>query len=243
MSSVTASDTNISSVSSFSKSCLQLPITVSLPYTNARPAAAASTDDPETYSEFQYSVHKPPNLMRRELKCIFADCDFDSTEFKENLLIIPTFQRVKTSDLTEFTAESEIEKNRLLEVFYSFAKLVCNILKGEHNYWSEAIDPPSGLPLISANHTSSIYSEVDAAQMLLRYRIQQAGSCSIILHPSWGSRSYPATLFTIAPLHIVNKVIQRVTAELQQKSHDHSHCNDNFCRAAQMLKKIKAQQQ
>ena len=51
--------------------------------------------------------------------------------------------------------------------------------------------------MLSGGH--ACYSEVEGAQVLLRYPVMMAGPCKVILHPKWGSSVYPASLFTDAP--------------------------------------------
>lgn len=51
-------------------------------------------------------------------------------------------------------------------------------------------------------------------QLLLRYRTSAAGPCKILTHPRWGSHVYPATLFAIAPLHLLEDAF-RAAAEAQ----------------------------
>ncbi|GBG69418.1 hypothetical protein CBR_g4112 [Chara braunii] len=44
------------------------------------------------------------------------------------------------------------------------------------------------------------YSEVYAARVLLGYEVQQVGACPVVVHPRFGTRAYPASLVTTAPL-------------------------------------------
>lgn len=76
-------------------------------------------------------------------------------------------------------------------------------------HFADIIDPCSGLPVFS-EHGSSVYSEVDAASQLLRYRVELAGSCSITLHPIWGDACYPASIIVAGSLSVINEVIDNV---------------------------------
>lgn len=90
--------------------------------------------------------------------------------------------------------------------FVEFAKCVCERLIGQ-GFWADYIDPCSGLPMI---HTqgSNVYGEVQGLVTLLGYQTQNAGCCTIILHPVWGSSVYPASFFTKAPINALEKAIE-----------------------------------
>jgi hypothetical protein len=36
--------------------------------------------------------------------------------------------------------------------------------------------------------------------------------CHVLLHPQWGSACYPATLFTSAPLTVIQKAVESASA-------------------------------
>lgn len=57
---------------------------------------------------------------------------------------------------------------------------------------------------------NKVYSEVEGAQKLLKYNVMNAGCCKILLHPSYGSACYPATIFTTAPSSLVLSVIEKM---------------------------------
>ena len=40
------------------------------------------------------------------------------------------------------------------------------------------------------------YSEVEGFQRLLRYSVEHIGQCKVVMHPTWGPRMYPVTVFT-----------------------------------------------
>lgn len=57
-------------------------------------------------------------------------------------------------------------------------------------------------------HGNKVYSEVDGMQLLLQYRVMNAGRCKVLLHPQWGSSVYPASLFCNAPADVVKKLLE-----------------------------------
>ncbi|PSC75053.1 Methylmalonic aciduria and homocystinuria type D mitochondrial [Micractinium conductrix] len=113
------------------------------------------------------------------------------------MLVIPTCQHAQV-DLVQMGEKVETEKDRLLERFVEFAKVVCERLAAA-GHWADYIDPCSGLPMIN-RATNAVYGEVEALVTLLGYKTQNAGCCKIILHPCWGSSVYPASLFAKAPV-------------------------------------------
>ncbi|KAF9103653.1 hypothetical protein BGX27_010479, partial [Mortierella sp. AM989] len=58
-----------------------------------------------------------------------------------------------------------------------------------------------------------VYPDVEGCQLLLKYDFQNAGCCKVLLHPNWGSKIYPATFFTTAPLETLLKVVTQVEQE------------------------------
>jgi hypothetical protein len=62
-------------------------------------------------------------------------------------------------------------------------------------WWVDMIDPCSGLPVHTRSNSTFIYPEVAGFEQLLCYRTTAASCCKVLLHPSWGSACYPATVF------------------------------------------------
>ena len=56
-------------------------------------------------------------------------------------------------------------------------------------------------------HTNRGYSEVDGFSVLLHFKTHSAGMCEVASHPRWGTRFYPATIFTTAPYDILRKIL------------------------------------
>ncbi|PNG93956.1 Methylmalonic aciduria and homocystinuria type D, mitochondrial, partial [Tetrabaena socialis] len=87
----------------------------------------------------EYSVHRVPPAFKAEVLSIFPKCDL------EKLLIVPTCQR-SVLDLVNTGEPVEQEKDRCLERFMAWAKVVCDSLLGS-GHWADYIDPCSGLPV------------------------------------------------------------------------------------------------
>jgi hypothetical protein len=120
------------------------------------------------------------------------------------LIAIPTNQRAR-EDLVAIGDHIEREKDRLLNVFISFGKDVCEKIRSK-GYWADFIDPCSGLPMLTQN-CNKVYSEVDGMECLLNYKSYNAGFCKILTHPRWGSAVYPATIFAHCPVSVAKDVV------------------------------------
>ena len=207
-----------------SRSCLHPPTLLHI----------ADPDSPSSQSSLlQFSIHRAPVTLRKEVAAVCPS--LRSQPGAAELLLVPTFQRVRTP-LIAVTPETEAEKNRLLETvsqtahdasavpcllslspwccpccalqFSGFARSLCLLLQGR-GYFADYIDPCTGHPALHAR-SSSVYSEVEAASQLLRYRVEQAGSCSVVLHPDWGSACYPASIVTSARIDALLTEMQAV---------------------------------
>ncbi|TPX37198.1 hypothetical protein SmJEL517_g00819 [Synchytrium microbalum] len=148
---------------------------------------------------FQYSIHDPGRHMLREMRLVFPHL-----KESDRLLVVPTFQKA-AHDLVAVTAETNRERNLLLENFYEWARRVCEYLV-ERGHWADFTDPASGYPMYSPRG-ASLYPDVDGTVHLLNYASDQAGCCRILLHPNWGTRNYPATLFSTADLATLSEAL------------------------------------
>ena len=171
----------------------------------------------------EYSVHTLHPIIARHCKNIFPDVVSKASEARQRgrdwrgldaLLAVPTFQQCDC-DMLEFTETAEAEKDRCLRSFYAWSGAVCAVLTAA-GHWADFIDPCSGYPVLG-KRGSTLYNEVEGTQLLLQYRHQQVGTacgtCKVILHPKWGQRIYPATLFTTAPADAVVSAVASVEAK------------------------------
>ncbi len=151
------------------------------------------------YPDFEYSIHTIPRTHKDEVAAIFPGVSMD------DMLVIPTCQK-SAVDLVEWGDDAAKEKDRLLVRFQKLAVAVCEALIAE-GHWADYIDPCSGLPMIN-RQGNTVYGEVQALVTLLGYKTQNAGCCSVLLHPAWGSSVYPASFFAKAPVDVVARVVQ-----------------------------------
>ncbi|TPX64821.1 hypothetical protein SpCBS45565_g05595 [Spizellomyces sp. 'palustris'] len=188
------------------------PTDSSIPSTDATFNSFRSKRDaviPPNTTEFQYSIHKPSRHLLRDLALIFPNLKTRSAGL-EDLVIVPTFQKT-VHDLVAVSGETNWERDLLLEYVYAWATRVVSFLR-HLNYWADMTDPASGYPMFSSRG-SCIYPDVDGSVRLLRYATVQAGCCRILVHPTWGTRNYPATLFSTAPAHVLREVIDAVARD------------------------------
>jgi hypothetical protein len=168
----------------------------------------------EYSSDFlECSVHTLPKPLLREFSHVFDErhTEFQSDVMLESdaaleLLAIPINQRAR-EDLVGIGEKIEMEKDRLLNVFMSFARVLCQSIR-DAGYWADFIDPCSGLPMLTLN-SSKVYSEVDGMECLLNYKSYNAGFCKILTHPKWGSSVYPATIFAYAPPQVITALVAK----------------------------------
>lgn len=96
----------------------------------------------EIRAGFQVSVHECPKLLLRELQHVFPGRRFGKDA---RVLALLTCQRA-LMDLSQFGADADREKDRLLEAFVAFAQHVSARLLAL-GFWADFIDPCSGLPV------------------------------------------------------------------------------------------------
>ena len=73
-----------------------------------------------------------------------------------------------------------------------------------------------------------MYPDVQGNERLLRYPCTQAGCCKVLLHPLWGSRNYPGTLFSLAPPADLMAMIQELKDEEDEKEEEGSVQSENI---------------
>ncbi|KAJ2961505.1 hypothetical protein NQZ79_g3288 [Umbelopsis isabellina] len=155
-------------------------------------------------SDFEYSIHSPQPRFQRELAHIFPTM---RRQDMKRILVVPVIQRCD-NDMVGITQSANTERDVKLELFVEWGKLVVDRLRSV-GMWADIMDPASGYPIYGAPGASP-YPDVQGTQALLKYDIQNTGCCHVLLHPAWGSKIYPSTLFTTAPADILIKVIEEI---------------------------------
>jgi hypothetical protein len=152
------------------------------------------------HGPIEVSVHQCPRKMRQDVAVVLRSAREETlkatgVDILKSLLIVPTCQQAQVN-LVNYGAEEAAQKDMLLERFAAWASATCDALS-EQGFWADFCDPASGLPMRSKGN--AIYPEVQGLTMLRNYPILNVGACKLVLHPTWGSAVYPATLFTNAP--------------------------------------------
>eukprot|EP01012_Entosiphon_sulcatum_P042117 TRINITY_DN56056_c0_g1_i1.p1 TRINITY_DN56056_c0_g1~~TRINITY_DN56056_c0_g1_i1.p1 ORF type:complete len:197 (+),score=34.81 TRINITY_DN56056_c0_g1_i1:39-593(+) len=160
----------------------------------------------EEGDELEYSVHTSPITLMHEVSTVFPPRIVSDPA--KPLLVVPTFQPARLN-LIALGDAVEAEKDRLLVLFRRWAeKVVADLLKQGH--WADYTDPTSGLPA-GPDRGSQPYCDVEGMLLLLPYDgtvVECAGgACRLVSHPKWGVATYPATLFTTAPLDVAIAVL------------------------------------
>ncbi|KAF9977802.1 hypothetical protein BGZ73_004869 [Actinomortierella ambigua] len=122
--------------------------------------------------------------------------------------------------MVAWNAEIAKEKDDRLEDFIRWSEAIHTKLERQ-GYWSDMTDPASGFPSYG-ERGPDVYPDVEGCQVLLKYDFQNAGCCKILLHPEWGSKIYPATFFTTAPL-------EAFLAAVQEVEHENPHASQGYC--------------
>eukprot|EP01135_Chromosphaera_perkinsii_P004609 Nk52_evm2s292 gene=Nk52_evmTU2s292 len=159
-------------------------------------------------SDFEVSIHECPKRMMREMKQLFPCLGTETEKDKalvEELLIVPTFQRMESDMLGVENPGADKEKDEKLDVFFKWATAVCQKIVSQ-SYFADFTDPCSGFPAIGERGTT-FYPDVNGAEALLGYNLDNMGCCKVLSHPKWGTKVYPATLFTTAPAHLLKEAI------------------------------------
>lgn len=137
-------------------------------------------------SDFEYSVHECPKTLCRELKAVFPAAKINETT---TLYIVPTFQK-SSLPLLEFGEQQASEKDRLLERFLDWGRLVRDAVhRLDAQAWVEITDAASGLPYFGDGNVP--YSDVMGVQRTMGYDCELVGGCVIVRHPVWTFSVYP----------------------------------------------------
>lgn len=102
----------------------------------------------------------------------------------QDITIVCTLQNA-AEELVAIGEHIEAEKDKLLLSFFDYAKTFCDRIE-KAGFWADYVDPCSGL-LMNSPFTNVVYNEVQFAEVLLNFRVMNAGCCKILLHPEWGS--------------------------------------------------------
>ncbi|CAG8478206.1 13478_t:CDS:2 [Acaulospora colombiana] len=171
--------------------------------------------DPKSLKNFtlEYSIHSGSRRFNRDLASIFPEI----ADQVNKCLVIPVFLNCE-NDMVGTGSIIDKERDEKLENFVGWGKSICQGLR-DRGYWADLTDPCSGYPIFS-DRGPSIYPDVQGAESLLKYPTQNVGCCHILLHPRWGSKVYPGTLFTFASVIDVKQVIDGSAVDSDEKANE-----------------------
>ena len=151
-------------------------------------------------------IKKPSSAFLREIK------DFFRGEIKENVTVVLCLQ---DSSYSFIEVRGDEAKDVCLEIFFEFAE----ILRGKlGDYWSDYIDPSSGLAV--KNDSCRAFNDVETCIRLLKMEYVSCGGCGMVKHPSFGYAVYPSTFFTTAEIDIVFNILKEIVSEGRWKNVD-----------------------
>lgn len=154
--------------------------------------------------QLQYSIHLPSPYVSLHLGQLLPSWSVSASSM---LLIL---QRSPCT-LFERILPTEIAKNRLRNQFLQIGLHIASQLS-DRGYVTEVFDPKTGLPVLSTAGSLQL-DDVAIARTMLGYATLNHGNCSILLHPTWGSAVYPATLISSAPCYVLADVVRLMKNE------------------------------
>ena len=170
----------------------------------------------------QISLHTCSKALKREFDFVFQHAEKTP---KMTLFALATWQNTN-NDLVDYGGDVAVEKDECLLHFTIFAKFVKSKLS-EMGYWCDYVDPCSGLPM-NTPQGAGVYSEVNGMRSLLGYSMVSAAGCSVIEHPVWGTKCYPATIFLTAPQEIIEKIIFEFHDAAREQNDDDDDDDDDL---------------
>ncbi|KAJ1618312.1 hypothetical protein T492DRAFT_1093502 [Pavlovales sp. CCMP2436] len=172
-------------------------------------------------AEFELTVHRPSRLLLADIELVFrpdlahahkaSGAGYPSRDafLRERVLLIPLWQPA-TQDLSVISPEVSAERRQLCMNFVAWIAAVRAQLGG---HWLDASDPRSGQAMFGTP-TTATYNELDGLTQCLKYHFEPFGCCGIVIHPQWRYNAYPVTVFTTAPLLVLQAAIEAAAASV-----------------------------
>lgn len=151
----------------------------------------------------QISIHSPSQYIRANCERILPDWR------NQDVMWVVVFLQQSRYELVESSVEIEAEKERLRENFIRFGFDVAFNLRDE-GYMTDLIDPRTGYPLLSRPGQSP-HNDTAVVKALLGYPLIH-NTCSVLIHPTWGTAVYPSIMISVAPPAIIEWFIKSVAS-------------------------------
>ncbi|OZJ04355.1 hypothetical protein BZG36_02368 [Bifiguratus adelaidae] len=178
-----------------------LPTNRASKHINKTTLQAPKFTHPAPHLTFEYSIHKPTPRILRELKYTFPELP---KRVVDELCVVPVMQEC-VEEMVGIGEAVDEERDVKLENFVTWGRSCVERFRAL-GFWADLTDPASGYPLYTEN-SAAPYPDVQGTTALLKYEVQATGCCHVLLHPKWGARVYPTTLFVSAPLDIIKAVL------------------------------------
>ncbi|EGC28855.1 hypothetical protein DICPUDRAFT_43706 [Dictyostelium purpureum] len=126
---------------------------------------------------------------------------------KTPLYLILCWRQTKLP-MSGFSSATDEEREEKSLFFIETASNFCNIVK-ENGYWSDFIDPLSGVPYINRDNANSVFVPTDSVQMM-GIDIIDVGCCQVMIHPTWKVRSFFSIMISTAPFEIIDNSLHQI---------------------------------
>eukprot|EP01117_Protostelium_nocturnum_P012388 TRINITY_DN4571_c0_g2_i1.p1 TRINITY_DN4571_c0_g2~~TRINITY_DN4571_c0_g2_i1.p1 ORF type:complete len:155 (-),score=36.86 TRINITY_DN4571_c0_g2_i1:71-535(-) len=148
----------------------------------------------------EWNIKECPEHLYRVFKQIFPGIKIE----ENGLRIVPVWQK-STEDMSGFSEKVEEEREILSKKFLEWGTEKCKQLTKE-GHWADLIDPSSGIPYLG-ERGSTIFMETDDAVCGMGIEVVDLGCCKAVCHKSYGFHAFLSTLFTAAPLSLVQQIL------------------------------------
>ncbi len=158
----------------------------------------------QSNKEVQVSIASPSQFILEHQQQLLPDWD---TPIDRVVLLL----QQSNISLREFNTEVIQEKDRLRANFLRWGTSLIFALR-DRGYNSDLFDPRDGYPLLAQKGECPLDDNA-TVKALLNYPVESYEGCSLIAHPTWGDKVYPATIVTSAPQDIVEALIEKQSSD------------------------------
>jgi len=154
----------------------------------------------------ELSAMNCPTALVKDLISMFPDQQLTN----HSRLTVLNLTQKSDNDMSAWSLQMEMERDKLTHVFIESAMNICEALKQE-GFWADFIDPTSGRPYLGGFTNSTLF-ETDERYRQLGFKIEDLGCCKVMKHVLWGSYAFVGTIFTTAPLEdaAIKSILNRV---------------------------------
>ncbi|EFA77075.1 hypothetical protein PPL_09828 [Heterostelium album PN500] len=118
-----------------------------------------------------------------------------------------------TLPMSGYSDRTDVEREQVANTV-TLASKICKSISDNNNnnsdsvsYWSDFIDPLSGVPYLNRENVNSIFIPTDMG-VPLGIDIIDVGCCQVMRHPEWRVRALFSMIVTNAPIEIISNAIK-----------------------------------